>query len=214
MRRSLLSVLLAIALPACVSGPDPRAPVPVLPTPGVAVPIEKQIAELERASQPGPSHRELFALCGSWVVSLVDVAFEGGETEVSRGTATIQKEFGGRFLRWDVMMQFGSSVHATTGFLGFDLGNREFQSLMINDMGTGMSVATGTGDLEHGGIRFTLEVVDRDSGGRARMTSVLRMTDEDHFAQDLMGVDAQGRERALRRYLYTRAAPAPAPLTK
>jgi hypothetical protein len=214
MRSRTLCILLTLATPACVSGPTEHRPAPLPSPPTAALPIEKQIAELERASQPGPNHKELLVLRGDWAVRLVDVPFEGGETELAQGTATIRSEFGGRFLRWDATMQFGNSLHATTGFLGFDLASHEYQSLMINDMGTGMSVATGTGNLEHGGIRFTLELVDRDSGGRARMSSVLRMSDADHFAQDLLGVDAQGKERALRRYLYTRTTADPRPITK
>jgi hypothetical protein len=77
-----------------------------------------------------------------------------------------------------------------------------------------MSVAHGTGQLSRGGIRFTLELVDRDSGGRARMSSVLRTVDGEHFVQDLLGGDPLGGERTVRRYRYRRAPPAPVPVTK
>jgi hypothetical protein len=83
---------------------------------------------------------------------------------------------------------------------------------MITDVGTGMSVAHGTGQLARSGIRFTLELIDRDSGGRARMSSVLRMPDPDHFVQDLLGGDPLGNERTVRRYRYSRAT-SPASVT-
>ena len=46
------------------------------------------------------------------------------------------------------------------------------------------------------------------------MSSVLRMIDADHFAQDLLGGDAAGNELVVRRYPYRRRSPAPAPVTK
>lgn len=214
MEKRIACLMLTLATTACVSGPDQRTPLSPALTPTASVPIEVQIAELERSSQPGTSHKEFLALCGDWNVRLVDISADGRETQVALGTAVIRPEFGGRFLCWKTTMQFGARVHATTGFLGYDLGNREYQSMMINDVGTGMSVAHGTGQLKRSGIRFTLEVVDRDSGGRARMSSLLRMIDADHFVQDLLGGDPQGSERSVRSYHYAREMSPPAATTK
>jgi Protein of unknown function (DUF1579) len=208
------AMLLLILAASCSSGSNHRdAPAIIVPATNLA-PIESQVAELEQASRPGLNHKELAPLVGEWEVRLCEVSPDGRETESARGRATIRFEFGGRFLRWDTTMQFGSSEHATTGFLGYDLGGREYQSMMITDMGTGMSVAHGVGQLARGGIRFTLELIDRDSGGRARMTSVLHLDDADHFVQDLLGGDPLGNERTVRRYRYTRITPMPAAVTK
>jgi hypothetical protein len=206
--------VLILAGSSCVSGPSRReVPAIILPSPS-PVPIEAQVAELERASQPGPNHRELAPLVGNWEVRLCDVSPDGAETEVASGSASIRDEFGGRFLRWDTTMRFGSSTHATTGFLGYDLTGREYQSMMITDMGTGMSVAHGIGQLARSGIRFTLEIVDRESGTRARMSSVLRLVDPDHFLQDLLGGDPLSGERTVRRYRYSRSDSAAESVTK
>jgi hypothetical protein len=199
---------------SCVSGPDPRAAASAAPIAAAPVSIDDQIAQLEKASQPGASHKELLALCGDWNVRLVDVSPDGRETDVAAGSATIRSEFGARYLRWETSMRFGGRDHATTGFVGFDLGTHEYQSLMLNDVGTGMSVAYGNGQLKRSGIRFTLDLIDRESGGRARMSSVLRSIDADHFVQDLLGGELGG-ERVVRRYHYVRAnAPAVNPAVK
>jgi len=198
---------------ACVSSPDRREiPAIIVPAPA-PLPIDAQVAELEKASRPGPNHKELAPLIGDWDVRLFEVGPDDSETEVASGRASIRHEFGGRYLRWDTTMRFGGRSHATTGFLGYDIGGREYESMMITDVGTGMSVAHGTGQLARSGIRFTLELVDRDSGGRARMSSVLRMPDADHFVQDLLGGDPLGNERTVRRYRYSRAT-SPASVTK
>ena len=211
--RKLLLGSIALVVASCESGPTARRDASSsIPVPSASV--ESQVAALEKASQPGLNHKELMALCGSWDVHLVDVTIDGTEAEIARGSAVIQSEYGGRFLRWDTSMNFGGAPHDTTGFVGYDLGNHEFQSMMINDVSTGMSVAHGTGDLTRAGIRFTLELFDRASGSRARMSSVLRMNDADHFAQDLLGGDAAGNELVVRRYHYRRRSPAPAPVTK
>jgi hypothetical protein len=181
--------------------------VPVAPS-ARPVSIDDQIAALEKASQPGANHKDLMPLGGDWNVRLVEVAPDGRETEVADGTAAIRPEFGGRYLGWETRMRFGGREHATLGFVGFDLGSGEYQSLMINDVGTGMSVAYGNGQLKRSGIRFTLDLVDRESGGRARMSSVLRSIDADHFVQDLLGGEPSG-ERVVRRYHYVRSSSAP-----
>jgi hypothetical protein len=213
MRRILLGAVICIVA-SCESGPTARreAVSPSVPVPTASV--ESQIAALEKASQPGLSHKELASLRGSWDVHLVDVTIDGTEAEIAQGTATIRAEYGGRFLRWDTTMIFGGTPHDTTGFVGYDLGSHEYQSMMINDVSTGMSVAHGTGELARAGIRFTLELVDRSSGARARMSSVLRMIDADHFAQDLLGSDAVGNELVVRRYHYRRRSPSPGTVTK
>ena len=209
MKHAPVVALFVLAAASCVSGPD-RRDVPAIILPAAApLPIDAQVAELEKASRPGPSHRELAPLIGDWDVRLCDVAPDASETEVASGSASIREEFAGRYLRWDTTMRFGERSHATTGFLGYDLGAREYESMMITDVGTGMSVAHGTGQLARSGIRFTLEIIDRDNGSRARMSSVLRSMDADHFVQDLLGGDPMGNERTVRRYRYTRSATAP-----
>jgi Protein of unknown function (DUF1579) len=197
-----LALALVAALAACQAA-DPR----MEPAGGRAAAsgprtLQEEVATLARASRPGPMHARLRALAGRWTVSLGSVAFDQSEREEARGTAALEWVHDGRFLSWTADIE---GTGTTSGFLGYDLRHAQYQLLMISSLSTGMGVATGYGDLEGEGIRFTQEIVDPPSGRRMRMTSTLRLVDADHFVLDAYGVDERGEERVLRRTHYRRA---------
>jgi hypothetical protein len=174
--------------------------------PSVAPSLEQQTVELERASRPGPEHRRLSALAGQWDVAMVSVDDHGQETELARGEGDLEWVLDGRFLRWSATLGIAGAPRTTTGFLGFDRRNREFELLMISNLATGMEVATGRGDPERGGLRFELEQFDPEFSTRIRAISVLRLLTKDHFALDQVATDANGRERVVQRHHYRRRA--------
>lgn len=202
MRTSLLALLLVLA--AC-QAPDPRrAPPPGLAGPGpVPADLDAQVAELAAASRPGAMHARLEPLVGEWTVRLCEVAEDQRETEWARGLARLEWAHGGRFLAWNAEL---ARAGTTSGFLGYDLRNQQYQLLMISSLSSGMGVAYGYGDVAGQGIRFTQEVVDPPSGRRMRMTSVLRLVSANHFVLDAEGVDDKGVNRVVRRTHYERAA--------
>lgn len=167
--------------------------------------LEQQAADAERASQPRAEHHALDPLAGSWSTSLVSVSPEGAESDPHPGSAQIRLVLGGRYLDWDATLEIGGVVHETTGFLGFDLNDGEYENLMISDLATGMSVAHGRGDIAGAGIKLVLEVADPSSGAIKRAQSTLRLVDKDHFVLEQLGIDAQGNERIVRRTHYRRA---------
>lgn len=200
--------MLALVLAACVSSgcqaADPRtAPRPVAASAPVS--LAEQVREAARASTPGARHRELEPLAGDWRVELADVAEDQSERSVAHGEGRLEWVHERRYLAWSARLE---GAGTTSGFLGFDLRLGQYQLLMISSLSTGMGVATGYGDLTGQGVRFTLESVDPASGQRARMSSVLRIVDANHFVLDAYGVDAAGRERVVRRTHYRRAGAA------
>lgn len=203
------SFVLALSLAAlgCTAAEParPRALAANAPAPT----LEAQTLELARASLPGAEHRRLSVLCGHWNVTMVAVDLRGEETELATGGGELEWVLDGRFLRWSATLSIAGAPRSTTGFLGFDLRRREYELLMISNLATGMSVATGLGDPQRTGLRFTLEAVDPTTGVRARAVSVLRLVSPDHFVLDQVAVDAEGRERVVQRHHYRRRAAAP-----
>lgn len=155
-----------------------------------------------RASQPGAQHKKLASLAGDWDLRLMSVEPDQSENELARGTAHLAWLLEGRFLRWEETLDIAGS---TTGFLGYDARHGEYELLMISGLSTGMGVGRGTGDLSTGGIAFTLEDFDRQSGQRLRMSSRLRSIAPDHFLLDFLGQDPSGDERVMLRRHYRRA---------
>lgn len=198
------ALTLLIACQAPVPQRNARPAQVVLPTQRT---IEEQAAEAENASRPGPEHKALDVLVGTWSTTTVTVAADGSESEPRHGNALIDWVFASRYLRWDATLELGGVVHATTGFLGYDRSSAEYQMLMISDLATGMSVARGRGDVRGTGIRLVIELVDPATGGINRAESTLRATTADHFELDQLGLDARtGEERVVRRTHYRRTS--------
>jgi hypothetical protein len=169
--------------------------------------LEEQTLALERASRPGPEHHRLSVLCGAWNVTMVAVDEQATEIELARGEGELEWKLDGRFLQWTATLSIAGAPRTTTGYLGFDVRSKEYELLMISNLATGMQVALGRGDPERGGLRFTLEQLDPETGAAIRAVSVLRLISKDHFALDQLASDGDGRERVVQRHHYRRRAP-------
>jgi hypothetical protein len=199
-----ISLSLCLVLTACVASEPVRAPRRVnAPVPLVET-IENQAREAASASRPRKEHRALEALVGIYATRVVGVGPDGEDLDPRPGRAVIESALGGRYLKWDALLDLGSETHSTTGFLGFDINQAEYQLLMISDLATGMGVARGRGDLHGTGVRFTIEVPDPESGAVRRAVSILRIVDADRFVLEQIGVDAAQKERVVRRTHYER----------
>ena len=211
MSYSRLAAALALLLAACETGGRPPSSAGAAAA-AVAdpVPLDEQVKALSTQSRPGPKHAALGPLAGTWDVVLSDIGADQKETERFRGSATLAWMLGGRFLRWDVSVDFGAMPGTTTGFLGFDSRLDEYELLMISDLAQGMAVARGTGELAGAGLVFTVEQLDPRSGARARSRSRLRLLAADHFILQQLEPDAPnsgsgGGEHATRVWHYRRA---------
>ena len=205
-RTTLAAAFLALAsLAACESGgraPRPAADAAPVPTP----PLDEQVKTMSARSRPGAKHTALAPLAGAWDVRLAEVAPDGLETDLAHGSATLAWILGGRFLRWDVTVDFKGFPGTTTGFLGFDARLGEYELLMISDLAQNMAVASGTGDVGSQGLVFTLEQLDPRSGARARSRSRIRLLAPDHFILQQLESDGMGGDRATRVWHYRRSA--------
>lgn len=203
--RSLVALLL-VACAACVAAEPTRTPPrATADVPRVLESIEAQAQTASAASRPRREHQAISVLAGRWSTRVVNVDASGVEHDPYPGQARIEAVFGGRYLRWEATLELGAETHATSGFLGFDLNQSEYQLLMISDLATGMGVARGRGDPHGKGIRFTIEVPDPATGALRRAVSLLRCQDADHFVLEQLGADASGAEHVARRTYYARA---------
>ena len=206
-----LALLLGVA--ACVTHPEPRVRAQA-PLPGaVGNPtLEHRVAELERASEPGPEHHALDPLVGDWLTVLSSVGADGGEVALASGTTRVQWVLDARYLRWEATLEVAGIARQTSGFLGFDRRAANYVYFTVTSLSTVMSIARGVGELARGGIRFELEQVDPRTSVVVRMKSVLRL-EPGGFVLDQLGPDEGGREHVVQRTRYRRAD-APAAVTR
>lgn len=201
MKRILVCLCLLQA--SCMAPEPTRAERPAVQIPSVEA-IEAQAQAAAAASKPRKEHRALEALAGNWQTTVVSVGANDQESDPHAGRASIESVLGGRYLRWDAWLDLGAESHSTTGYLGYDVNQSEYQLLMISDLSTGMGVARGRGDLQGAGIRFIIEIPDPETGALRRAVSALRLIDANRFLIEQFGADASGHEHVVRRTHYVR----------
>ena len=193
---SSLAFLLGSAclLGACETA-APSRPLATRLAAGPGPALDEQVRELSRASRPAAQHEALAALVGDWEVEHQVLDSNDHPTAPFHGHAAITRILGGRFVRWDLQVDFGGTPGTQTGFLGYDLRTGEYQLLMISDLATGMIVASGRGDLSGAGLVFTLEQLEPRSGARVRARSRLRLLGPDRFVLEVLQAGPDGVER-------------------
>jgi hypothetical protein len=180
MRAVLLGVLLTL-LAACESSNSKSSkPLPAVRQP--APDIEQQVSAQEAASQPGPMHKKLDPLLGEWQMQVTRIAPDGNELPGGGGGVTrITQLFGGRYQRWDAVLDIGGHPRETTGWLGYDRNAQEYQLSVITSFSSGMGIYRGHGDLAKDGILFVLETIDPKNGVPMRSRNRLKLLTADHF---------------------------------
>ena len=97
-------------------------------------------------STPGESHKLIAGLAGKW--TFVAKSWETAESkhEETKGTSNMKMILGGRFLLQDIKGKMMGQKYEGHGMLGFDNIKKTFDSVWIDNMGTGVMHGTGTYD--------------------------------------------------------------------
>ena len=107
------------------------------------------MAAMQQATSPGAEHRALEPFVGTWNYTLQWWMEPGGAPQSMSGTTTNRWIFGGRFLQQEVRgpgMMEGQPPFEGIGYTGYDNIGKQYQTVWIDNMATGMSTATGNYD--------------------------------------------------------------------
>lgn len=158
--------------------------------------LDEQVSAQEAASQPGVMHKKLEPLVGDWQTSVTRLAQDGTEVPCGSGVTRVTQMFGGRYLRWDAVMDIGSRKQETTGWLGYDRNAQEYQLSMITSFSSGMAIYRGQGDLSKEGIVFVFEQMDVKTGAHMRSRNRLKVLTNDHFVIEDVDEDLVAHSRS------------------
>jgi len=137
-----LSLLLASAPPAAAEEPRPGA----AQAPAArASAVEDDIVRYMAVSRPGPEHRWLDPLVGSWTVDLLWLAAGGRETRTS-GTSENRWILDGRFLLCETTAGEGPSRIDATTIYGFDNRQKKYFALGMHNLATYVMQPSGSFD--------------------------------------------------------------------
>ena len=195
--RAVLALVLLLALGACEApktGGGRKPPPQAVRQMGGD--IGQQVSAQEAGSAPGLMHKKIEPLLGDWQTTVTVIAPDGTEVPGGSGVTRITGLFGGRYQRWDAVMDIGGRQQEITGWLGYDRNAQEYQLCMITSFSSGMGVYRGLGDLSKEGIVFMLESLDLKTGAPLRRRNRLKMLNHDHFVSEDVDEDLVAHARS------------------
>jgi hypothetical protein len=173
----------------------------VFPGAGFAQEQKKQ-DEGPRPDVPGPVHKRLGELAGSWNVK---VRYIFGDQQ-HEGTATCEAKLilGDRFLQQEYSSKFQGQPFHVLQILGYDNARKKSIEIMLDTMGT--SVLHNEGTVSDDGKVFTnsSEPLDPQTGKPYKLRTVTTIIDHDNFTLEWFRVDDAGKEAKVVSMSHTR----------
>lgn len=166
-------------------------------------PTQAMIAAWHKYALPNDNHKILDTLVGTWSHVAKWWMSPDSQPETSQGTNETTWEMGGRFLVKTVKATSMGQPFEGMGLTGFDNGKQTYQTIWMDNMGTGMMIGEGTYDpgtktlTDHG--RFTDPFI-----GQRSYRGVITLIDDDHHSYEMYVADKNGKEFRMMEIVYTR----------
>jgi hypothetical protein len=180
-----------------VRGEDPK---PAGPSPAE---MQAMMQAWTKYATPGPEHKELATFAGEWDVEVTDFTMGPNPTK-SKGTCTNAMIMGGRYLQMAVKMEMMGQQMEGFQLVGFDNAKKQYHSLWIDNMGTGVATSTGTSTDGGKTIEYRGTMTDPATGKDMAMRSVGRKVSDDRVTFEMFGRGPDGKDAKMIEIAYTR----------
>lgn len=162
--------------------------------------MDKKMAEMLKATQPGEQHKHLDVLVGSWDVV---VKFKYGPGPERQGKASSEAVWilGGRFVQQEYKSQSGQ---VTLQFVGYDNQKKKFFEVKMDNMDTGLLYTEGTASDDRKIVTNVGERTDPMTGKKSRLRTVTTIIDNDHYLVEWYQTRDDGKEEKVVTMHHTR----------
>ncbi len=173
----------------------------ILPAAGFAQ-EEKRQNEGPQPDLPGPVHKRLGELAGSWSVSVKYIL--GDKQQEGKATCEAKLILGDRFLQQEYSSKFQGQPFHVLQILGYDNARKKSIEIMLDTMGT--SVLHNEGTVSDDGKVFTnsSEPLDPRTGKPYKLRTVTTIIDHDNFTLEWFRVDDAGKAAKVVSMSHTR----------
>jgi hypothetical protein len=142
---------------------------------------------------PSENHKVLDAFVGTWDYTVKWWSSPNSEPEISKGTSKVRWIMGGRFLERTAKGTSMGQPFEGMGITGYDNARKEYVSVWIDNMGTGVMVSSGkyyasTKIFEEKGS-FT-----QPKMGETPFKAVTKIISDDNFVYDIYTKDKDWQE--------------------
>ncbi|HWP91425.1 MAG TPA: DUF1579 domain-containing protein [Thermodesulfobacteriota bacterium] len=152
---------------------------------------------------PNENHKVLGALVGDWDYTVKWWMTPDGEPEVSTGTSEVEWIMGGRFIQYEVEGTSMGQPFEGLGITGYDNEKKQYRSVWIDNMGTGIMTASGSYDPN------TKTITDQGTfscpaEGEKAFRAVTKIVDNNNFTYEWYMNGPDGKEFRAMEIVYTR----------
>ena len=156
-----------------------------------------------KASMPGPMHELMKPMAGNWKTTAKSWMQPGTEPQVSEGTCESTWILGNRYLQSTYKGDMGGMPFEGFGIMGYDNMKKEFVSVWLDNMGTGVAMSEGMADPSGKVMTMNSMMNDPQSGKMVPYKFVTKVMDENSYTMTMMNMK-DGHEKTEMEIMYTR----------
>jgi hypothetical protein len=162
------------------------------------------MAAYEKASEPGPSHKQLLKSVGKWNIVMKSWMAPGAPPVESTGTAEAKPLLGDRYVQMLVNANFMGKPFNGVGLNGYDNGKKKFVGTWIDSMSTGIMRSEGTSDAAGKVLTAQASSIDPLTSKESKMRIVQTWETDDKIVEEFY--EKRGpKEQKVMEITYTRA---------
>lgn len=158
-----------------------------------------------KAAMPGPEHKQLEYMVGTWDVEVKMWNMPGGEPETSRGRSTGEWVLGGRFVGYRYKGEFHGGPFEGIGYTGYDNIQKKYLSIWMDTMYTGALIDWGAYDTASRTFSYAGEF-KAPTGQTVQSRSVVKVVNNDEHMITMYHSAPGTPEQKVMELTYRRAA--------
>ncbi len=175
-----------------------------------ALEADPEMKKWLEAGSPGEHHEHMSALVGQWVGTFKMWDAPGAPEQTSETRATVRMDMNGRYLRATHESEFMGMPFRGQAIWGYNNLRKQYESIWIDNMSTGIAFSTGTCDRAGKVFTFTGEVDDPMSGKKVRQREVTTVLDSNSWKLEMYKPGPDGKEFKTFEVTYRSTGQAPA----
>ncbi len=153
---------------------------------------------------PGPAHKALQPLVGTWNVKTTTWMAPGTPPVGSEGVSEVAWVLGGRYLEQKNEGSFMGQPYSGIGYTAYDNYKKQYLGTWMDNVGTSILSMSGTADASGKVVSMDGKMDDFMTGKVLAIRSTLRIVDDDHNVYEMFAPGPDGREYKMMEIDYTR----------
>jgi Protein of unknown function (DUF1579) len=155
-----------------------------------------------KADEPGPVHKRLDDLAGTWDVALQYTL--GDKQHGGKATCEAKWILDGRFLQQDYHSRFQGKPFHVLQLLGYDNPRKKTIEIMMDNLSTGLLHNEGSMSDDGTVITNRGEGLDPQTNKPYKLRTVTTIVDRDHFTLEWFRTNDAGKEEKVVSMAHTR----------